>query len=155
LIEAKERGIVRHIGVSNFLPEHLQRLVDETGVAAAVNQIEMHPYFPQLEALAYHREHGILTQAWSPLGRGNDLLTNPVITDIAAGHGVSPGQVVLAWHVGLGAVPLPKAASPSRQQENLNLFSFELTDAEVGRITALGRPDGRIAGQDPATHEEF
>jgi diketogulonate reductase-like aldo/keto reductase len=115
----------------------------------------MHPYFPQVDALAYHREHDIVTQAWSPLGRGNDLLSNPVITDIAAGHGVSPGQVVLAWHVRLGAIPLPKAASPSRQRENLDLFSFELTDDEIGRITALGRPDGRIAGQDPATYEEF
>jgi diketogulonate reductase-like aldo/keto reductase len=156
LIEAKERGIVRHIGVSNFLPEHLQRLVDETGVPAEVNQIEMHPYFPQVDALAYHREQGIVTQAWSPFGRlTNDLFSSPVITDIAAGHGVSPAQVVLAWHVSLGAVPLPKAASPSRQRENLDLFSFELSDDEVERITAMGRPDGRIAAQDPATYEEF
>lgn len=156
LIEARERGLIRHIGVSNFLPEHLERLVEETGVSAEVNQIEMHPYFPQLDALAYHREHGIVTQAWSPFGRlTNDLLANPVITEIAAGHGVSPGQVVLAWHVRLGAIPLPKAASPSRQRDNLDLFNFKLTDDEVARITALGRPDGRIAGQDPATHEEF
>jgi len=155
LIEARERGIVRHIGVSNFLPEHLQRLVDETGVPAEVNQIEMHPYFPQLDAIAYHRAHGIVTEAWSPLGRGNDLLTNPVITEIAAGHGVSPGRVLLAWNVALGAIPLPKAASPARQRANLDLFTFELTLDQVGRITALGRPDGRIDGQDPATHEEF
>lgn len=156
LIEARERGIVRHIGVSNFLPEHLQRLVDETGVPAEVNQIEMHPYFPQVDALAYHREHDIVTQAWSPFGRlTNDLFDNSVIVEIAAAHGVSPAQVVLAWHVRLGAIPLPKAASPNRQRANLDLFSFELTDDEVARITALGRPDGRIAGQDPATHEEF
>jgi diketogulonate reductase-like aldo/keto reductase len=156
LIEARERGIVRHIGVSNFLPEHLERLVDETGVPAEVNQIEMHPYWPQPDALAYHREHGIVTEAWSPFGRGtNELLADPVIAGIAAGHGVSPAQVVLSWHVRLGAIPLPKAASPSRQRENLDLFSFELTDDEVQRLTALGRPDGRIADQDPATHEEF
>ncbi|MEB3022135.1 aldo/keto reductase [[Mycobacterium] crassicus] len=155
LIEARECGLVRHIGVSNFLPAHLKRLVDETGVTPEVNQIEMHPYFPQIEALAYHREHGIVTQAWSPLGRGNDLLDNPVVTEIAAVHGVSSGRVVLAWHVRLGAVPLPKAASPSRQRENLDLFSFQLTDEEVGRITALGHSDGRIAGQDPATYEEL
>ena len=155
LIDARERGIVRHIGVSNFLPEHLERLVEETGVPAEVNQIEMHPYFPQLDALTYHREHNIVTEAWSPIGRGNDLLTNPVITDVAARHGVSSAQVVLAWHVKLGAIPLPKAVSPSRQRENLDLFSFELTDDEVARITALGRPDGRTAGQDPATYEEF
>ncbi len=155
LITARDRGIVRHIGVSNFLPEHLQRLVDETGVQADVNQIEMHPYFPQAEALAYHREHHIVTEAWSPLGRGTDLLANPVIVDIATQHQVSPAQVVLAWHTVLGAIPLPKAASSARQRENLDLSSFTLSDQEIDRITALGRTDGRVADQDPATHEEF
>jgi diketogulonate reductase-like aldo/keto reductase len=155
LITARDRGLVRHIGVSNFLPEHLQRLVDETGVRADVNQIEMHPYFPQTETLAYHREHHIVTEAWSPLGRGTDLLANPVITDIAAQHRVSPAQVILSWHTALGAIPLPKATSPARQRANLELSSFTLSDQEIGRVTALGRPDGRVAGQDPATHEEF
>ncbi|RJO70655.1 aldo/keto reductase [Nocardia panacis] len=155
LITARERGIVRHIGVSNFLPEHLQRLVEETGVQAEVNQIEMHPYFPQIEALAYHRDHRIAVQAWSPLGRGTDLLTHPTLLEIAARHGVSPARIVLAWHTALGAIPLPKAASAARQRENLDLSSFALSEQDMDRITAMGRADGRVANQDPATHEEF
>ncbi|MEV1328595.1 aldo/keto reductase [Micromonospora costi] len=155
LIEARERGLVRHIGLSNFLPEHVDRLVSETGVAPLVNQIEVHPYFPQQEALDYHRERGILVQGWSPLGRGNDLQENPVITEIAAAHGVTPAQVILAWHVARQVIPLPKAASPQRQQENLAVFDVALTEAEIEVITALGRPDGRLAGQDPAVYEEF
>ncbi|GAA2219053.1 aldo/keto reductase [Promicromonospora sukumoe] len=155
LIEARERGLVRQIGVCNFLSEHLDRLAQETGELPAVNQIELHPYFPQTEALAFHREHGILTESWSPIGRGNDLLDHPVITEIAKEHGVSAAQTVLAWHVACGAIPLPKAAGHDRQRENLAIFEVGLTDDEIARITALGRPDGRTAGQDPATYEEL
>jgi diketogulonate reductase-like aldo/keto reductase len=155
LIEARERGLVRHIGLSNFLPEHIERLVAETGVAPVVNQIEVHPYFPQQEAIDYHREQGILVQGWSPLGRGNDLQEHPVIVEIATAHGVSPAQTILAWHVARQVIPLPKAASPQRQAENLDIFGIKLTDAQVEAITALGRPDGRLADQDPAVYEEF
>ncbi|MET8089806.1 aldo/keto reductase [Micromonospora sp. NPDC005220] len=155
LIEARERGLVRHIGLSNFLPEHIERLVAETGVAPVVNQIEVHPYFPQQEAIDYHREHGILVQGWSPLGRGNDLQEHPVVVEIATAHGVSPAQTILAWHVARQVIPLPKAASPQRQAENLDVFNIKLTDAQVEAITALGRPDGRLADQDPAVYEEF
>lgn len=155
LIEARERGLVRHIGLSNFLPEHIDRLLSETGVAPVVNQIEIHPYFPQQEAIEYHRAHGILVQAWSPLGRGNDLQENPTIVEIAAAHGVTPAQTILAWHVARQVIPLPKAASPQRQQENLDIFGVKLTDAEVEAISALGRPDGRLKDQDPAEYEEF
>ncbi|GLZ61551.1 aldo/keto reductase [Micromonospora sp. NBRC 107095] len=155
LIEARERGLVRHIGLSNFLPEHIERLVAETGVAPVVNQIEVHPYFPQQEAIDYHREHGILVQGWSPLGHGNDLRQHPVIGEIAAAHGVSPAQTILAWHVARQVIPLPKAASPQRQAENLDVFGIKLTDAQVEAISALGRPDGRLANQDPAVYEEF
>ncbi|MFG3557094.1 aldo/keto reductase [Micromonospora sp. NPDC047557] len=155
LIEARERGLVKHIGLSNFLPEHIDRLVAETGVAPVVNQIEVHPYFPQQEALDYHREHGILVQGWSPLGHGNDLQQHPVITEIANAHGVTPAQTILAWHVARQVIPLPKAASPQRQIENLDVFDIKLTDAQVEAITALGRPDGRLADQDPAVYEEF
>ncbi|WBB69317.1 aldo/keto reductase [Micromonospora sp. WMMD812] len=155
LIEARERGLVRHIGLSNFLPEHIDRLVAETGVAPAVNQIEIHPYFPQQEAVDYHREHGILVQAWSPLGRGNDLQQHPTVVEIATAHAVTPAQALLAWHVARQVIPLPKAASPQRQQENLDVFGITLTDGEVEAITALGRPDGRLADQDPAVYEEF
>ncbi|MFI7605883.1 aldo/keto reductase [Micromonospora sp. NPDC049366] len=155
LIEARERGLVRHIGLSNFLPEHIDRLVAETGVAPVVNQIEVHPYFPQEEALAYHRDKGILVQGWSPLGRGNDLQQHPAVVEIAEAHGISPAQTILAWHVARQVIPLPKAASPQRQKENLDIFDVGLTDDEVAAITALGRPDGRLADQDPAVYEEF
>ncbi|MEU7923817.1 aldo/keto reductase [Micromonospora sp. NPDC049801] len=155
LIEARERGLVRHIGLSNFLPEHIDRLVAETGVAPVVNQIEVHPYFPQQEALDYHREQGILVQGWSPLGHGNDLRQHPVIAEIAAAHGVSTAQTILAWHVARQVIPLPKAASPQRQIENLDVFDVTLTTDQVEAITALGRPDGRLSDQDPAVYEEF
>lgn len=155
LIEARERGLVRAIGVCNFLPEHLERLQAETGVLPDVNQIELHPYFPQVDAVEYNQEHGILTEAWSPIGRGNDLLQNPVIMRIAAAHGVGPSQVVLAWEVSRGTIPLPKATSEEHQRENLAATELRLEEQEIAEITALGRPDGRTAGQDPATYEEF
>lgn len=149
------QGRVRAIGVSNFQPDHLDRLLARTRVVPAVNQIELHPYFPQAQALAFHREKGILTEAWSPLGRGTDLLGNPVIAEIAGAHGVSPAKAVLGWHVARGSIPLPKSSTPVRARENLDIFGVGLTDAEVDRITALGRPDGRVADQDPAVYEEF
>lgn len=155
LIDARDAGLIRWIGVSNFLPEHLDRLAAETGELPAVNQIEMHPHFPQLDTLAYHREHGIATEAWSPLGRGRGILDDPVIEEIARTHDVGPGSVVLAWHRALGAIPLPKASSHKRQLENLAAVELVLAEAEVDAITALGRPDGRLADQDPAIYEEF
>lgn len=155
LIEARDRGLVKAIGVCNFLPEHLDRLQAETGVMPEVNQVELHPYFPQVEQVAYHQAHGIITQAWSPLGRGNDLLSNPVITTIAASHEATPAQVVLAWLAARGVVALPKAASPRRQRENLAADQVRLSAAQVEEITTLGRLDGRLVGQDPATYEEF
>lgn len=155
LVEAKQRGLIGAIGVCNFLPEHLGRLQAETGVLPEVNQIELHPYFPQEEQLAYDREHGIITEAWSPLGRGNDLLDRPEIAEVAAAHGATAGQVVLAWAIARGAVPLPKAASAERQRENLGALDVALRDDEVAAITALGRPDGRLADQDPAAYQEF
>ncbi|WP_347347594.1 aldo/keto reductase [Nigerium sp.] len=155
LIEAQQRGLVRSIGVCNFLPEHLDRLQRETGVLPAVNQVELHPYFPQAEQLAYDAGHGILTESWSPLGRGNDLLNNPTVVRVAETVGATPGQVVLAWHLARGAVPVPKAASDARQIENLGALDVTLTPGDVEAITALGRPDGRLHGLDPATYEEF
>ncbi|GAB24303.1 putative 2,5-diketo-D-gluconic acid reductase [Gordonia polyisoprenivorans NBRC 16320 = JCM 10675] len=141
--------------MSNFLPVHIKRLEEETGVLPVVNQIELHPYFPQTEAIAYHKNKGMLTEAWSPLGRGNDLLTNPIITEIAAKHSADPGQVVLSWTIARDAIPLPKAASPERQRVNLNAPSLALNPIEIEAITALGRPEGRTHDQDPAVYEEF
>lgn len=155
LIAAKERGIIRAIGVSNFLPEHIDRLESETGVLPAINQIELHPYFPQVEAVEYHRSRGIITQAWSPIGRGNDVLDEPVVTELATKYGVDAAGIVLAWHVARRVVALPKAGSDEHQISNLNAATISLKNDEVDAITALGRADGRNKGQDPATYEEF
>ncbi|MDT7705285.1 MAG: 2,5-diketo-D-gluconate reductase [Pseudonocardiales bacterium] len=152
MIALRDEGLVRTIGVSNFTEAHLTRLVDETGVVPAVNQVEMHPFFPQHDLRAFHATLGIVTESWSPMGRG-ELLTHPVATGIADAHGVTPAQVVLRWHVQLGAVPIPKSADPQRQRTNLDLFGFALDDAQVAALSGLER--GRIWGQDPATHEEF
>ena len=155
LCDLRRDGWVRSIGVSNFLPEHLDRIIEATGVTPSVNQIELHPYFPQVEQRADNERRGILTQAWSPLGRATALLEDPVIRRIAAAHGRSPGQTVLRWHRQLGVLPLPKAEGAGRQRENLGVLDFELSDAEMAELTALGRPDGRTLDQDPATWEEF
>ncbi|MEU4015656.1 aldo/keto reductase [Microbacterium sp. NPDC028030] len=154
LVDAQARGVVRQIGVSNFLPEHLERIEQETGVRPVVNQIEVHPFFPQEEQLAYHREHGILTEAWSPLGRAKELLDDAVIREIAVAHDATPAQAVLAWHVARGTVSIPKASSLEHQVANLAAAEIALDDAEVTAITALGQPDGRLFGADPRTHEE-
>lgn len=154
LVDAQQRGVVRQIGVSNFLPEHLERLERETGVRPVVNQIELHPYFPQAEQLAYHREHGIITEAWSPIGRAKELLEEPVILEVAAAHDISAAQTVLAWHVARESVAIPKASSLEHQQANLAAASIVLDDAEVDAITGLGRADGRLFNADPRVHEE-
>ncbi|MCA0175327.1 MAG: aldo/keto reductase [Proteobacteria bacterium] len=155
LIEARRRGLVRSIGVSNFLPEHLNTLGRETGVLPAVNQVELHPYFPQAGQLAFDGAHGIVTQAWSPLGRANALLQEPILQAIAQRLGRSVAQVILRWQVQLGAVPLPKASSAARQVENRSVFDFALSEQDLADIATLARADGRLAGQDPAHYEEF
>ncbi|ROP74145.1 aldo/keto reductase [Curtobacterium sp. PhB115] len=152
-VDLRDSGKVRSIGVSNFTPEHLHRIIDATGVAPAVNQVELHPYFPQAELRKVHQELGIVTESWSPLAVRSELLTEQPITDAAAAHGVTPGQVVLRWHVQLGAVPVPKSADATRQKENLDVFGFELTDDEVRAISGLER--GRLWDADPDTHEEM
>jgi diketogulonate reductase-like aldo/keto reductase len=152
MIALREEGKIRSIGVSNFTERHLRRLVDETGVVPAVNQVEMHPYFPQAALRAVHDELGIVTEAWSPMGRG-ELLSNPVVTGIAEAHGVTHAQAILRWHVQLGSVPIPMSANAERQRVNIDLFGFELDDAEVEALSALER--GRLWDQDPETYEEF
>ncbi|WFP16423.1 aldo/keto reductase [Citricoccus muralis] len=152
LIEMREEGLIRSIGVSNFTAEHLRRLHEETGVMPAVNQIEMHPYFPQAQLRAVHDQLGIVTQAWSPLGRASTLREESVLTEIADAHGVTPGQVVLRWHLQHGVIPLPASSNPQRQHDNLSL-DFDLTGDDMLRIDALEQ--GRIWGQDPDVHEEY
>lgn len=161
LIEARDRGLVKHLGVSNFLPEHIERIEAETGVTPTLNQIELHPYFQQTEQVAYHAERGILTQAWSPLG-GRDrakfdpqIFEHPTLIEIAAELGASVEQVMIAWHLRRGVMPLPKSANPDRLAANLEAQSLTITDAQMSRIAELDRSDGRVRGQDPATHEEY
>ncbi|KRE95974.1 2,5-diketo-D-gluconic acid reductase [Nocardioides sp. Soil774] len=155
LVQLQKDGLVRSIGVSNFTPTHLQRIIDDTGVTPAVNQVEMHPRFPQAELREVHERLGIRTEAWSPMGKRRAPLEEEAVTAAASAHGVSPGQVILRWHVQLGSLPIPKSADPARQAQNLDVFGFELTDDEVAAITALGEDDGRLFGGDPDTHEEM
>ena len=155
LVDLREQGLVRSIGVSNFTEGHLAQIIDESGVTPAVNQIELHPYFPQEEMRAVNERLGIVTESWSPLGKRQAPFTEPPVAEAAAAHGVTPGQVILRWQLQIGAVPIPKSATPSRQRENFDLDGFELSDDEVAAITALGRPDGRLFGGDPNTHEEM
>jgi diketogulonate reductase-like aldo/keto reductase len=153
MISLREKGLVRSIGVSNFTADMLTRLVDETSVVPVVNQVELHPYFPQEELRAFHDEHDIRTESWSPLAKRSDLMHEPVIVELADAHGVTPAQVVLRWHVELGAVPIPKSSDAARRRANLDVFSFALASEEVDAISALSR--GRLWGGDPDTHEEF
>lgn len=155
MIDAQQRGLIRSIGVSNFEPEHLDRLITETGVTPAVNQIEIHPYWVQEKMLAADQQRGIVTEAWSPLGRGSAALQEPVIQQLAQKYGKNVGQIILRWHTQRGIVPIPKSRNLTHQRTNLDLFDFELTPAEVRAINGLNRPDGRLEGQDPNTYEEF
>ena len=151
LVEARADGLVSMIGVSNFLPEHLDRIIGETGVTPVVNQIEVHPYYPQEALRTANAERGILTEGWSPFSKSSDLLRNDTISRIAAGHDVSPARLLLAWSVSLGVIPLPKSATPERQAENLDVFGIELTEDELAEIAGLAGTEG----SDPAVHEEM
>nr|WP_202487254.1 aldo/keto reductase [Streptomyces sp. SID8354] len=144
-------GRAKAIGVSNFLPAHLERLLGETSVVPAVNQIELHPHLQQAESRAFHARHGIATEAWSPLGQGKDLLTDPTIAKIAEKHGKTPAQIVLRWHLQLGNVVIPKSATPSRIRENFDVFGFELDGDDLSAIAALDT--GTRLGPDPATFD--
>jgi 2,5-diketo-D-gluconate reductase A len=152
MIRLREEGLVRSIGVSNFTAEHIERLEKETGVLPSVNQIELHPFFPQAQLRAFHAGKGVLTESWSPLGRGTTLLDDPAVVAAAEALGVTPGQVVLRWHLQLGAVPIPKSADPDRQRQNLDVFGFELGPDQMEALT--DRAHRRVGG-DPEVHEEF
>jgi diketogulonate reductase-like aldo/keto reductase len=155
LVQLRDDGLVRSPGVSNFTREHLEKVIDDTGVTPVLNQIELHPYFPQVEMRGVDAELGVLTESWSPMGKRQAPFAEPVVRAAADAHGVTPGQVVLRWQLQLGTLPIPKSATPARQRENLDLDGFELTDDEMAAITALARPDGRLFGGDPDSHEEF
>lgn len=155
LIDAQKFGLVKSIGVSNFLPEHLEKLELETGILPVVNEIELQPYFNNSDLRNYNASKGIATIDWSPLGRANEMLKDQTIGRIAAAHNKTIAQVILRWELQLDTITVPKATSQSRQLENLTVFDFELTSAEMQTINTLTRADGRTSNQDPAVHEEF
>jgi diketogulonate reductase-like aldo/keto reductase len=154
MVDLQRQGRVRSIGVSNFTEQHLREITDATGVAPAVNQVEMHPQFPQTELRRFHHELGIVTESWTPFGEARSF-TEPAVTEPAGKYGRTPAQIVMRWHVQLGAVPLPKSGDPKRRNENAHVFDFSLTEPEVAAITALGRPAGRLWGGDPKINEEM
>jgi len=148
MIELRADGRIRSIGVSNFEPEHLDRMIDATGVTPAINQIELHPRFQRRELRDYNRSRGIQTQAWSPLGQGK-LLADPAIEAIAHKHGKTSAQIILRWHIENELVVIPKSIRPSRMVENFAIFDFALNDDDLAKIGELDAADGRV-GRDPA-----
>ena len=155
LIQAQKFGLVKSIGVCNFLPEHIERLKKETNILPVVNQVELHPYFNQQELREYNNTQNILTQAWSPLVRASAILKDPVLVELAKKYHKNIGQLVLKWEISLGVLPIPKASSYARQKGNLDLFDFEISSSDMQRINDLTKPDGRTNNQDPAVYQEF
>ena len=149
LIALREQGLVRSIGVSNFNAEHLERIIGETGVTPALNQVELHPRFQQRALREFHAAHGIATESWAPLGRAQ-FLADPVIAGVAAKHGRTPAQAVIRWHLDEGLIAIPKTARRERLAENFDVFGFNLDADDRAAIAALDRKDGRT-GPDPAT----
>ncbi len=153
LIEARDSGKVRSIGVSNFRAQDIDRIVDATGVVPVVNQIELHPLLQQTELRAYANAHGIVTESWAPLARGGELLAHPVLQGIAGKHRKSVAQVVLRWHVQLGLVVFPKSVTPARVAENAAIFDFTLDTDDMAKIATLDA--GTRLGPDPADFEDM
>jgi 2,5-diketo-D-gluconate reductase A len=152
MIELRNAGRIRSIGVSNFDLDHLQRIIAETGVTPAVNQIELHPRFQQRDKRAFHKEHGIAIESWSPLGSGRHI-DAPAIAAIARKHGKSPAQVMIRWHLDEGLIVIPKSATPARIRENIAVFDFALDDADRRAIAAMDDPRGGRIGPPPAKAE--
>jgi 2,5-diketo-D-gluconate reductase A len=153
LVALHEEGVIRSIGVSNFEPDHLDAIQAATGYRPAVNQVEVHPHFPQEDLLAVHKRLDIVTQSWSPLAEGFRSVENPVVTAIARRHRVAPAQAILRWHIQRGCVPLTRSSSPANIRANRDIFSFVLDDEEMDRISGLA--SRRLWGGDPLVHEEF
>ncbi len=147
LVSLRDEGLIRSIGVSNFQPAHLDRIVDETGVTPAVNQIELHPYLTQDALREYDTSHKIATEAWSPIAKGGELLTDQVVTSLADKYGKTPAQIVIRWHLELGNVVIPKSVTPSRIAENFDVFDIDLDAEDVDAISQLNRDER--TGPDP------
>ncbi|MGN7407948.1 aldo/keto reductase [Sporosarcina sp. SAFN-010] len=157
LVDAQKFGLIKTIGVSNFLPEHLERIIEKTGVTPATNQIERHPYFNNNELVEYNKSRGILTEAWSPLGREiNDVLTNDTIVAIAEKYNREPAQIIIRWNLQNGVLPIVKSLSYEHQKANLDVFDFELSEEDIQTIDSLDKGEaGRVEGQHPNEYEEF
>lgn len=156
LIRARDLGMVRTIGVSNFEPVHLDRIIDETGVVPSINQIESHPYFPNDDLHSYNKDLGIVTESWTTVGRDkNDLRENKTLEKIAKSYGKSIVQIIIRWQIQRDISPLVKAARFDHQRENLDVFDFDLSDEDMDRIMSLGREDGRVEDQDPHIYHEY
>jgi 2,5-diketo-D-gluconate reductase A len=151
LVQLRDEGLVRSVGVSNFHAMHLERAIDEVGAVPAANQIELHPYLQQRELRAEHERLGIATQSWSPLGQGGELLADDVIVRIADELGVTPGQVVIRWHLQHGLVTIPKSQNPGRIGQNFDVFGFDLTADQLAAIDSLDRGEAGRIGPNPET----
>ena len=152
-VRLQDEGRVRSIGVSNFLPEHIERIVEASGVKPAVNQIELHPEFQQRDVRDFHERHGIAIECYSPLGSGA-VLDNGVVAGIAARHGRSPAQVAIRWHLQQGLIVIPKTIHAERLRQNIDVFDFELGEADMQLLAGLDRPDGR-QNSDPASYNDI
>lgn len=152
LIEARERGLTRAIGTSNFKPEHLQRLIDATGVAPEVNQIQCNPFTERVAERAFHEKHGIVTESWAPLAAGTGLIGHPSVWEVADAHDATPAQAVLAWHIQQGLLPIPKSSNRERLAENFAALNLRLTDDEVRTLTALKSSDYHLMDSDHFGH---
>lgn len=152
LVQAREQGLTRAIGTSNFLPEHLDRLIQATGVAPEVNQLQCNPFTDRIREREYHLDHGIVTESWAPLGAGNGLVDHPVVQDIAEQRGATGAQVVLAWHLQQGLVPIPKSANPARLAENLAALDVALAADDITALDALTSPDYRVVDANSFGH---
>lgn len=157
LVDAQKFGLIKTIGVSNFLPEHLERIIEETGVTPATNQIERHPYFNNNELVAYNKSRGIVTEAWSPLGRElNDLLENETIVSIAKKYNKQPAQIIIRWNLQSDILTVVKSSNYDHQKANLEVFDFELTEEDMRQMDSLDKGEaGRVEGQHPNEYEEF
>lgn len=155
LIDAQKFGLVKSIGVCNFLPEHLNKLKTETGIMPSVNQIELHPYFNQESMRKFDADNDIVTMDWSPLGRASSVLQDELLIKLSKKYNKTVGQMILRWELQLKTIPIPKSASPVRQRENMDIFDFEISAEDMRQINTLTKPDGRTKNQDPAVYEEF
>jgi 2,5-diketo-D-gluconate reductase A len=152
LCKLLDEGLVKAIGLSNFKPAHIDRLLEATGVTPDLNQIELSPHAARNAARGYHAENGIATQAWSPIGKGGELLEEPIVRELAERHGRTPAQIVLRWHMELRLLAVPKSSDPARQAQNISIFDFQLEPEEVAGLSALDRGEASVADSDTFGH---